>query len=102
MQKHAPFGLFMYFTKVTNQIRLVRLCYFPPPSLTSIISGLRQNIKKLARKFHAMMRIIPAYFQLSSFKTVEEDRGDRQTDRHFLPTQALLKNLNSPPHSGDK
>jgi len=38
------------------------------------------------------MRIILANFQLSSFKTVEGDRGDRQT---FLPAQALLKNLNS-------
>jgi len=78
------------FTKLTHQIR--QACYFWPPSLTSNTSGPRQNIKKLVSWLCALnMWIIPVNFQLSSFKTVEED-----TDRHFLSIQALMKNLNSP------
>jgi len=42
------------------------------------------------------MRIIPANFYLSSFKTVGGDRGDRWTDRHFYQLKSYWK-IKTPP-----
>jgi len=65
------------FTKLTNQIGLTPSCYFWPPSLTSNVSGPRQNVKNLVGRFSNInIKIIPTNF---SFQTEGWDRGDRQT-----------------------
>jgi len=91
---HYDFSYFVWelrnegFTKLTNQIRLVRFCYF-----RTQISQVPDKISKklVSRLCSVNMRIISAKFQPSSFKTIGGDRGDRrmdgwmdgQTDRHF-------------------
>jgi len=72
-----------------------RSCQFHTSSLTSNISGPDKILKNWLVDF---VPLIWGLFLLifsfnSSFKTMGGDRGHRQT---FLPTRALLKNLNSP------
>jgi len=43
------------------------------------------------------MKIIPANFQISSFKTVGGDRGDRQTD--IFTNSSPIEKSELPPHS---
>jgi len=84
VQKNTPFGFFIFCPGAENegfyeankpdQTSKIMLL------LTSNISSLRQNIKKLVSRFCAInMRIIPNNFDLCSFKTVGGNRGDRQT-----------------------
>jgi len=82
------------FTKKTNQMALAQWCYFWPPSLTSNISGPRQNIKNWSVDFVPL--IWGLFLPIFSFLASKLWKDIEVTDRHFIPTQALLKNLNSP------
>jgi len=96
LAKNATFGLIHILSNVWEMRNesFYKADIPDETSATSNISGPRQNIKNWSVDFVPLIweLFLPIFSYIASklWKKIEV------TDRHFLPTQALLKNFNSP------